>query len=495
MNKTVERQPTLHQPGEGRRTINRRDLVAGVTALGASGLLLPHTTSAQEATAPADPSLPQGTVLVTSIRLPLAGIGSSDVQPLVQGAVRNWRDVGAPVDRPVVPVAIDGIVRDGMSPAAIVGDYEALVAALDADTGALAVVPLDQVDFRVNTLKIDGVDPLLLAGTEAAPVVRVGAAGDIIPGRNVANYIRKYDDFSMPLARVKDVLASFDFTFANFECFISETLESPELTDPGALDFLTRPPFVPAMVEAGIDAVSMANNHAVYSHSGWGLPAFYDTYEYLTGGGMPVFGAGYDLDGARQPFVAEVNGLSIAVIGIDGITANLDYPNEPDVVASAHSEATASQGGTNPLHMETITADISRLAGEHDIVIPFFHMGNQYVWTSGDWAVEAAHKALDAGASLVVSSHPHTIQGMEVYNGKPIFYAIGNFIYDQMFSVDTRQGYVLDLTFRGNEVIGFRTHGVEIEAFSQPRFMGPGEQAALMDRFWRSTDLRIRNAG
>jgi poly-gamma-glutamate synthesis protein (capsule biosynthesis protein) len=79
---------------------------------------------------------------------------------------------------------------------------------------------------------------------------------------------------------------------------------------------------------------------------------------------------------------------------------------------------------------------------------------------------------------------------MESYKGKPIFYAIGNFIYDQMFSVDTRQGYVLDLTMRGDQVIGFRTHGVEIEAFSQPRFMGPGEQASLMDRFWTSTDLR-----
>jgi len=84
---------------------------------------------------------------------------------------------------------------------------------------------------------------------------------------------------------------------------------------------------------------------------------------------------------------------------------------------------------------------------------------------------------------------------MEVYNGKPIFHGIGNFVYDQMFSVDTRQGYVLEMTFRGGDVVGFRTHGVEVEAFSQPRFMSPGEQASLMDRFWNSTDVRIRNMG
>jgi poly-gamma-glutamate synthesis protein (capsule biosynthesis protein) len=377
-----------------------------------------------------------------------------------------------------------------MTPTKTVNDYEELVAEIDANTGAIAAVPLDQIDFRVRTLMIDGVDPLRSAGTEGAPIVRIGAAGDIIPGRNVANYIRKYDNFSMPLQRVKDVLADFDFTFANFECFISETLESPELTDPGALDFLTRPQFVPGMVEAGIDAVSMANNHAVYSHSGWGLPAFADTYNYLNDGGMPVFGAGFDLAQARAPYVHEANGLTIAIIGIDGITANIDYPNEADTVDSAHSEATADHGGTNPLHMETITADISAMASQYDIVIPFFHMGNQYQWVSGQWCYDIAHASIDAGASMVVSSHPHTIQGMETYKGKPIFYAIGNFIYDQMFSVDTRQGYVLDLTMRGDQVIGFRTHGVEIEAFSQPRFMGPGEQASLMDRFWTSTDLR-----
>ncbi len=480
--------------------LNRRDLIAGSAALGAS-LALPSASGAQDSTPEAPtpssggPRLPEGYALVTSIRLPLAGIAGSQEAPLIQGEVANWRDVGAPVSRPVTPVAIDGLEPSGMTPAQKVADYEELVSVLDADTGAMAVVPVEQIDFRVNTLKIDGVDPLLSSGTDSAPIARIGAAGDIIPGRNVANYIRRYDDFTMPLQRVKTVLADFDITFANFECFISETLESPELVDPGALDFLTRPQFVPALVDAGIDAVSMANNHAVYSHAGWGLPAFYDTYEYLTGGGVPVFGAGYDIDQARQEWVGEADGLSVALIGIDGITGNLDYPDSPGVVFNAGSQATADHGGTNPLHMETITADISRLAGEHDIVIPFFHMSDQYIWTPVSWAIETAHKAIDAGASCVVSSHPHTIQGMEIYNGKPIFHGIGNFIYDQMFSVDTRQGYVLELTFRGGDVVGFRTHGVEIEAFSQPRFMSPGEQAALMDRFWNSTDVRIRNQG
>jgi hypothetical protein len=347
-------------------SINRRHLLAGSAALGAT-MTLPQAGSSQESTpesaaSSSVPRLPEGYALVTSIRLPLAGISSVQEAPLIQGAITNWREVGAPVSRPVTPITIDGLEPSGMTPAQKVADYAELITVLDADAGAMAVVPVDQIDFQVNTLRVDGVDPLLATGTDDAPVVRIGAAGDIIPGRNVANYIRNYDDFTMPLQRVKSVLADFDITFANFECFISETLESPELTDAGALDFLTRPQFVPALVDAGIDAVSMANNHAVYSHSGWGLPAFADTYTYLNQGGVPVFGAGMDLDQARAPWIGEANGLSVALLGIDGITGNLDYPDSPGVVVNARSQATADHGGTNPLHMEAVAADISRLA-------------------------------------------------------------------------------------------------------------------------------------
>ncbi|MGI8486635.1 MAG: hypothetical protein ACR2OU_20555, partial [Thermomicrobiales bacterium] len=64
-----------------------------------------------------------------------------------------------------------------------------------------------------------------------------------------------------------------------------------------------------------------------------------------------------------------------------------------------------------------------------------------------------------------------------------------------MFSVDTRTGYILELTFQGNKVVGLRTHGFEIGDFNQPRLMSVGEHAGLMDRFWRSTDMRAAKNG
>lgn len=500
---TSEDKRPSHDPvkDQEHRGLTRREIItssgvaAGAALLGRAGSTSAHPGIADKTLAPAlqtpVPSIAQGTALVTSMRLPLAGIGSTQVAPLLQGATKDWREVGCPIPLPVSVVAIDGLIPEGGKPAETVADYTALVAVLDKNPGAVAIAPLDQIDIQVSVLEIDGVNPLVATGTEDAPIVKVGVAGDIIFGRNGGNRQRAYDDYSLPMFQVKDVLKQFDFTFANFECFVSETITPPEITDPITLDFVTPPDSLKGLVQAGIDAVSMANNHAVYSGNGYGIEAFFDTRRFLEEAGIASFGVGNDLDEARQPYTTEVNGVSIALYGVDGVTANIDYPGSW-AVNNAHSEATASSPGTNPLVLSQVTADIERLAGQHDVVIPFFHMGEQYIWSPRDFAVEVSRACIDAGATLVVSSHPHTIQGMEIYKGKPILYAIGNFVYDQMFSVDTRTGYLLDLTFRGKEVIGMRLHGVEIIDFVQPRFMSAREHASLMDRFWRATDLLAR---
>ena len=187
-------------------------------------------------------------------------------------------------------------------------------------------------------------------------------------------------------------------------------------------------------------------------------------------------------------------GKSIAIIGIDGVTANVEA-REPDATVneswlggSKYAGATSDTPGTYPYDPDIFLPDIEALSGQYDIVIPYFHFGREYIEAPPDWAVEGARSAIDAGATLVVTNHPHVIQGMEFYNGTPILYSVGNFIFDQLFSVQTRQGLILELVLRGGKCVGLRTRGVEIEDFNQPRLMSAGEQAAIMDRFWASTD-------
>lgn len=495
-----------------RNVIGGAGAAAGAAAIGGAASELSHRRTSPSlptsnvAAQPRSPSLSQTTAatppvaqvpaqgasaLVTSLRLPLTGVGSDQVPAILQGAITDWRTVGCPIPMPVTVVALDGLVPDGTSPSQTVADYAALVDALEQNPGAVAYVPLDQIDARVNTLEVDGVNQLLATATDQEPVIKIGVAGDIIFGRNGGNYQRKYGDYTFPMLEVKDYLSTFDVTLANFECFVSETIEPPELTDGATLDFVTPPGSLQGLVMAGIDAVSLANNHALYSNAGYPIDAFYDTMHYLENAGIPHFGAGRDLDEARAPWVTEVNGLSVAVYGVDGVTANTDFPGSWSV-GGVNVGATASGPGTNPMVLDNIVADVSAMAGQYDVVIPFFHMGEQYIWTPREWVIQVSRACIDAGATMMISSHPHTIMGIEIYKEKPIFYAIGNFVYDQMFSVDTRTGTFLDLTVRGRKVVGIRIHGIEIVDFVQPRFMSPREHASLMDRYWRSTDLRVK---
>lgn len=431
-------------------------------------------------------ALPKGMALVTSPRLPLWNVAASEWQGLIQGETKTWRDVGCPVGLPVSGLAIDGLVPAGLKPAKVVNNYDELVTGLNASVGAIAMIPVDQVDFRVSVLSVDGVNPLTSGGTNG--MATLGFVGDIVPGRNVAIHMRKFGDPTHPFHKVKEMLKRFDLTIANLEGDLSSNIPPPEEADPNTFDFIADPAMIDGFKLAGIDVVTMANNHTVWNDSGRGLAPFLDTVAALEAAAFDYFGAGSDLDRARQAFVTKVNGLSIAITGIDGVTANMEQQGDPGVLAGSVA-AGASNPGTNPFDTPTFLGDISALAGQHDIVIPYFHMGREYIGVLPGWALQAARSAIDAGAAMVVTNHPHVIQGMEIYKGKPIVYSPGNFIFDQMFSVDTRQGHILDLTFKGSKVVGLRTHGVEIVDFNQPRLMSPGEQAALMDRFWRATDV------
>ncbi len=520
----------------GERRFNRRTIVAGVAGAGCAAvgvavgidrflrsarqpapaahpLASPRTVAASASPSPASRAaspapnalarssvrsaplmqggLPEGTALVTSLRLPLFGVSGNDVEAILSGRVPSWLDVGAAMDLPVEPVALQGLELASMAPVATVPDYDALVQELRTRPGGVAVVPLDRIDWRVNVLAIDGVDPLR-DGEHAEPVIRVGVVGDIVPGRNVDLKMRAYGDFTRPFRKIAAELSSYDITFANLEGNLSANIPPPD--DPHTFSFISSPEMLDGFKLAGIDAVSLANNHSTWNSAGWGVSALLDTLDALDAAGVGRFGAGRNLDEARAPWTAEVKGRRIAVIGIDGVTAN-EAQREPDATvyntwlgAPGYAGAGPDQPGTNPYMVDQFTADISRLASEYDIVIPYFHLGREYVALPPTWAVDGARAAIDAGATMVVTNHPHLVQCLAEHAGRPIVFSPGNFIFDQMFSAEVRQGFILEIDFRGSAVVGLRMRGIEIVDFHQPRLMSDSEHAALMDRFWRQTD-------
>ncbi len=433
-------------------------------------------------------SLPPGMVVATSPRLPLFGIGPDQVQPLLAGRFEDWQELGSAVSLPVEPVALDGETPANLAaPMATLADYDALAGDLAARPGGVTEIPIDLADFRVNVLSIGNDDPLRDRPDGDEPTIKIAVVGDIVPGRNVHQKMVAYGDFSRPFREVAPTLAAFDLTIANLEGNLSSTLPQP--ADPNTFSFVSDPAMLDGFKLAGIDAVSLANNHSTYNEEEWGTQGLLDTIDALESAGMPFFGAGRNLDQARAPWITEVKGKRIAVLGVDAVTANHEVqPGREFGVVGVDVAAGPESEGTNPWDTAQFLADITAATQQADIVIPYFHGGVEYVAIPPQWLVDGAHAAIDAGATLVVTNHPHVIQGMEIYAGKPIVYSPGNFIFDQMFSVEVRSGLILDLTLRGDRVVGLRCHGVEIQDFHQPRLMIAGEQAGLMDRFWRSTD-------
>jgi len=446
----------------------------------------PNDVGGEPAQAVAAQTVSGDAVLVVSPRLPLGGIGSGQQAGLLDGTTTDWAAVGSPLGLPVE--AVGEVGADGYDD--VVEQLDAGLIDLDAPIGRVATVPLAAIDFRVKVLSVDGRDALR-DRTEGnnGPIIRVGMVGDIVPGRNIHLTMDRYGDFQYPFRRVADRLAGFDLAIANLEGNISDTLENPVYSNPNTIDFVTGSAFLDGFKLAGIDAVTLGNNHSCFNETGWGTQGLEDTMAALTGAGLPYFGAGYDITEARTAFTTEIGGVSIAVLGHDAVTANLDIEqSKPLGVVAQTWGADDASPGTNPFGLDQFLADVEAAAAKYDIVIPYLHGGAEFQWVVPEWLQAAARGAIDAGATLVVTNHPHIIQGMEVYAGRPIVYSLGNFIFDQMFSVDTRQGFILDLTFDGPVLVGLQLGGVEIMDFCQPRPMSAPEQAAIMDRFWRSTD-------
>jgi poly-gamma-glutamate synthesis protein (capsule biosynthesis protein) len=222
----------------------------------------------------------------------------------------------------------------------------------------------------------------------------------------------------------------------------------------------------------GIDGVSQANNHSM----NFGAPGMRDTLAALQANQIKYFGIGENITEARKPLILESKGIKVGFLGYDGITCDT-------------YGADAKYAGTSPLDVDNMIEDIQALRPNVDILIPFIHWGVEYTLTPTDGQRGIARKAIDAGANMVVGSHPHWVQGMEDYKGKPIVYSLGNFVFDQEWSWETKQGLIMHLAFAGARLTGLRFVPVLIEDYYRPRIVDGAVKVEILDRVWKSTDI------
>lgn len=256
------------------------------------------------------------------------------------------------------------------------------------------------------------------------------AVGDIGP---------VYEPADQYAALVADVLAKADVRLGQCERTYSEKGHKPNFDNgPSGNHSRLHPKMASLWNTAGIDIVSLASNHAM----DWGPDAMLDTANLFRGMGKVVIGAGEDGESARKPALIERNGAKVAVLsycsvlrdgqaaaegkaGVAPLRVHTSYaPEEFQPGAPPRIITEAFEGD-----MRAMESDIAAAKKHADVVIVSLHWGLRHVpKTICTYQQPVAHRAIDAGADLIIGHHAHSIKAIEVYKGKVCFYSIGNFM-------------------------------------------------------------------
>lgn len=210
-----------------------------------------------------------------------------------------------------------------------------------------------------------------------------------------------------------------DLRVVNLEGTIT-TNQSIARRDSSILRFTFNPEFAhSSLAPLRLSAVSLANNHALdFYQSG-----YQSTKHYLDEWGIPYFGHPLNSEGMLSAQLL-VDGKTICLVGYHEL-----FESDPT----------------------SVLAEIERLRPScfRTVVMP--HWGIEYEGEPYSKQVSLAHQFLDAGADAVVGAHPHVVQTIEIYDGKPILYSLGNFMFDQDFSWETTHGVMAKLEFLNTE--------------------------------------------
>jgi poly-gamma-glutamate capsule biosynthesis protein CapA/YwtB (metallophosphatase superfamily) len=266
---------------------------------------------------------------------------------------------------------------------------------------------------------------------------------------------------------VRHLVAGADLAIANFE---NPAPDQPRYHTSGTV-FSADPALIEGLANAGIDYVSVANNHIRDA----GAAGLLQTIANLTRDGIASSGSGRNLAAARRPGVFTVDGTKVAILAYDAIAAGY--------------HATATRIGSAPLVASYVREDVkaARAAGA-DVVVVFPHWGTEYRSKPSAAQQKLARTIIDAGADMVIGNHAHWAAAMEIYHGKPIWYALGNFVFDQTWSEPTMEGISLELTFRGATLAQVRIRPHIILDKAQPNFMDPaGDGKVVMSQVYSAS--------
>ena len=300
-----------------------------------------------------------------------------------------------------------------------------------------------QVEDRTGMQGRDICQVVIDSGTTTFPVT-MNFTGDIMLARRYEQPGGVID--TMGVEAIFDPILPYlgnaaDITVANLECPLT-AIGPPHPTKP--IIFRGSPENVAGLVHAGIDVVSLANNHIIdYGHIG-----MRETQSVLRSNNIMYSGAGADSYEAFLPIFYNESGVNIAFLASCNRTGQYDN-------YQPYLNAGFNKPGFAYLNPYDLTRQINEVENIADIIIVEMHAGIEYDLAPSDkesgepeedefyspyylvpsrQEIELRHQAIDNGADLVICHHPHVLQGFEVYSKKLIAHSLGNFAFDQTYT-------------------------------------------------------------
>jgi poly-gamma-glutamate capsule biosynthesis protein CapA/YwtB (metallophosphatase superfamily) len=249
---------------------------------------------------------------------------------------------------------------------------------------------------------------LVPALVTASGEIVINAVGDVMLAGRWTPVLRS-KGYDFPFGGVKSELARGDINLANLE---SPIATSGSKCTTKKFCFRAEPGVAKALRGAGFSVVTLANNHSM----DFGGEALSETRRHLADAGIASVGAGENLAEARKIAIVTIKGKRIAFLGYS-LTQPIEF-------FAGHTRP-----GTAPGYEKLVQADVTNARAQADYVIVSFHWGKEASSTVEAYQRTTAHKAIEAGADVIIGHHPHVLQGVERYKGGIIFYSLGNFTF------------------------------------------------------------------
>lgn len=267
--------------------------------------------------------------------------------------------------------------------------------------------------------------------------MKVLIAGDYSPKYRLEQYLAN-KDFEFIFGNVRNLISNSDLSIINFESVVKHPNQK-EIRKAGSC--LSCPKeAMEALKWAGFDVITLANNHCL----DYGMPGLKKTISLANEYGIQTVGAGETLEQATAVLYQKINNQYVAII---------------NCCEHEFSVATEDHGGANPLDLINQYKAINEARKKADYVLVIVHGGHEHFQLPRLAMQDTYRHFIDLGADAVINHHQHCYSGYEIYGGKPIFYGLGNFCFDEKTHVNPETwiyGYLVELTFDRQEGDSFK---------------------------------------